>query len=174
MLSFLLRRRVAAAERTMDVPLDYMHHLVEVAPVAALKFSLVTPMAYHRKALPVTAFHVAHLAASRAEDCGTCVQIAVNQARREGVPSSMIQAVLDGRPDDLPPMLADVYHFARAVLAGADAADELYTLRERVRAHYGEEALAELALKLATARVFPAVKRTLGYADRCLRVEVPA
>jgi hypothetical protein len=66
--------------------------------------------------------------------------------------------------------LADVYHFAESVVSGGE--DE--TLRERVRQHYGDEALIELGLGMAVARTFPLVKRTIGYAKSCslMKIEI--
>ncbi|HEV3121276.1 MAG TPA: hypothetical protein VGY53_05215, partial [Isosphaeraceae bacterium] len=78
-------------------------------------------------------------------------------------------AVLDRRLDDLPDDLAEVYRFTEAVLErnGQDG-----PLRERMREHYGEEGLVELALAIASCRVFPATKWAMGYAVSCERVEV--
>ena len=45
-------------------------------------------------------------------------------------------------------------------------------LRESLREQYGDEALVELAMGIARARVFPTVKRALGYATSCALVEV--
>lgn len=42
----------------------------------------------------------------------------------------------------------------------------------RLRERYGEEGLVELALAIASARVFPVTKRALGYALSCSKVEV--
>jgi hypothetical protein len=66
--------------------------------------------------------------------------------------------------------LADVYHFAETVVAGGD--DE--TLRQRIREHYGDEALIEMGLAMAVGQTFPVVKRTLGFAKSCslIRVEI--
>jgi hypothetical protein len=45
-------------------------------------------------------------------------------------------------------------------------------LRESLRARLGEEALIELSFAIAAARVFPTVKRGLGYATSCALVEL--
>ncbi|HEX8181090.1 MAG TPA: hypothetical protein VF525_16200, partial [Pyrinomonadaceae bacterium] len=121
-----------------------------------------------RRRLPAAPYHVARLVATRHEDCGACVQIEVNLARKSHVPVAVLRAVLNDRADELPPDLADVYHFARAVVAAEDQPE----LRERLRAHYGAEAFVELALGIAAARVFPTTKRALGYATSCALVEV--
>jgi alkylhydroperoxidase family enzyme len=112
---------------------------------------------------------VARLVATRDEDCGTCVQIEVNLAKKDGVSLAVIQAVLDSRPDDLPEELSDVYHFAEEVVT-ATGGEAPY--RERIRRRYGEEALVELAMTMAACRVFPITKRALGYAQSCSAVSV--
>jgi hypothetical protein len=97
------------------------------------------------------------------------VQIAVNQAKKAGVPADTIRAVLDGRLDDLPEDLRDAYRFADAVVR---ASGDEGPFRERIRQRYGDEGLIELALAIASCRVFPTVKRALGYAVSCSTVPV--
>jgi hypothetical protein len=88
----------------------------------------------------------------------------VNLARREGVPHEVLRAVLSQHIEDLPEALADVARFAWAVAEGVESSEEL---RERVRTRYGDEGLIELALATASVRVYPAVKRALGFAGGC-------
>ena len=57
--------------------------------------------------------------AARHEDCGTCVQIEVNMAKRDRVPPQVIRAAADARPEDLPSDLADVYQLALAVVTAS-------------------------------------------------------
>lgn len=165
----VIETRIAAAEKKLGVPADYMRHILQVSLRAFFKFVKIMPLAEYRRTCPVDAFHVARLVATRDEDCGTCVQIEVNLARQDSVSPDVLKAVLDSRPDDLPPELADVYHFAEEVVT-ASGAEEPF--REKVRRHYGEEALVELAMTMAACRVFPIAKRALGYAKSCSQVEV--
>ena len=72
-------------------------------------------------------------------------------------------------PDALPEDLADVYHFTAAVVR---ATGDEESLRQRIRYRYGEDGLVELALAIASARVFPITKRALGYAKSCALVQV--
>jgi len=155
-------------ERKLGVSIDYCRLMANVSMRAFLKYAKLASVAEYRRALPADASHVARLVAVRDEDCGTCVQIGVNLARHDGVSPEILRAVLSRRPDQLPPQLADVYRFAESVVTAADD-DEL---RQRVRSHYGDEALVELAIALAAARTFPIVKRTLGYAKSCSLVQV--
>ena len=169
MIRRLILKRLDKEERSLGESVEYLRHLLRTSLPAFFKFALFTPLAQHRRKLPPAPYRVARIVATRDEDCGTCVQIEVNLARQEGVPAAVIRAVLNHRPDDLPPALADVYRFARSVVEASGGDEEL---RERVRARYGEEGLVELALGIAAARVFPVVKRALGYATSCALVEV--
>ena len=100
--------------------------------------------------------------------CGPCVQTAVNLAKADGVPADVLRAVLDRRVNDLPEPLRDVYRFAEAVV---EVSGEEEPYRARLRQVFGEAALCELALAIATCRLFPTVKRALGYATSCSLVQ---
>jgi alkylhydroperoxidase family enzyme len=169
MIRWVIEKRISAAERKLGVPADYMRHILRTSLGAFFKFVKIMPLAEYRRACPREAFHVARLVATRDEDCGTCVQIEVNLARHDAVPAGVLEAVLASRPDDLPAQLADVYHFAQEVVT-ASGAEGPY--RERIRRHYGEAALVELAMTMAACRVFPITKRALGYAKSCSQVHV--
>lgn len=169
MLRRLILKQLAAEERKLGGSLDYLRHVARTSLPAFFKFALFTPLAAHRRKLPPDAYHVARLVATQHEDCGTCVQIEVNLALRQGIAPEVLRAAVKRRPDELPAALADVYRFAQAVVEAGGAEDEW---RERVRAHYGEEALVEMALDIAAARVFPTTKRALGYATSCALVNV--
>jgi alkylhydroperoxidase family enzyme len=169
MIRKLILKRLDKEERSLGESLDYVRHLVRTSLPAFFKFALFTPLSQHRRKLPPAPYRVARIVATRDEDCGTCVQIEVNLARKDGVPADVIRAVLNNRPEDLTRELADVYHFAKSVVEASGGEEEL---RERMRQTYGEQGLVELALGIAAARVFPVTKRALGYATSCALVKV--
>ncbi|HXY35993.1 MAG TPA: hypothetical protein VEI07_17285 [Planctomycetaceae bacterium] len=154
---------VDSFEKQSGVSAEYCRWMANASPRVFLKFGKLGKLAQYRRALPADASAVAHLVAARSEDCGPCVQIGINLALRDGVSKDILRAVYDRQPDRLPPNLADVYHFAESVVSGGE--DE--TLRQRIRDHYGDEALIEMGLGMAVARTFPLVKRTIGYAKSC-------
>ncbi|HLL72722.1 MAG TPA: hypothetical protein VK363_14865 [Pyrinomonadaceae bacterium] len=168
---FILKRLDTEERRLGGVSIDYLRHIARTSLPAFFKFALFTPLAAHRRSLPADAYHVARIVATQHEDCGTCVQIEVNLARAHGVSADVLRAAVRRRPEELPAELVVVYRFALSVVEAEGAEGEW---RERVRAHYGEEALVEMALAIAAARVFPTTKRALGYATSCalVRVEV--
>lgn len=168
MISWFINRQITKAERDLGVPLDYARWIARVSLPATMRMAKFTKL-LHTGRGPTTAVHVASLVGSMAEDCGSCVQIGVNLARKAGVSPEILQAVVRRTPEALPEQLADVYRFADAVTAGSPEQDDY---RERVRQHFGDEGLVEIALAVALHRVFPTLKRGLGFAKSCSLVPV--
>lgn len=71
--------------------------------------------------------------------------------------------------DIFPPALLDVHWHATDVCRG-EAFDEARLAR--LRQTYGAERVVELALCIAGARIYPALKRGLGRAQHCERVQL--
>ncbi len=171
MLRALIHRILDSEEKKLGESVDYIRHVVDTSPGAFFRFAAVMPMANARKVLPVDAWFVAQTVASQDEDCGTCLQITLNLARKARVAPEVLRAVVEGRADDLPDDMADIYRFTAGVVASNGEDD---ALRETLRRRYGDRGLIELAYAIASARVPPIVKRTLGYAKSCslMRVNV--
>jgi alkylhydroperoxidase family enzyme len=171
----MLQRITEAQLRRQEVrlgagALDYLRHLLRVAPGTFWAFVRGQPLLQHRRLVPAAPYHIARIAATQVEDCGTCVQIAVNLARHAGVAPALLRAAVAGEADQLPADLAAVYYFAKAV-ARADA-DGVEHWRPAVQRSLGEGGLGELALAIAAAGIFPTVKRALGFATSCALVQV--
>ena len=171
MLRWIIGKKLNAVERDLGESADYLRFMVGASLPSFLKFTKVLAVAEHRRKLPIDAHHVARIVATRDEDCGTCVRIEIRLAKKAGVPIDVVRAVVERAPERLPERLADVYRFTESVVT---ARYDEAPLRERIRAAYGDAALVELALAIAACRVFPIVKRTLGFAASCARVDVGA
>jgi alkylhydroperoxidase family enzyme len=162
-------RIVGAIERRTGTSADYLRELASSSKGAFRKFCLFLPLAGHRRAATAEQRWVAALTATVAEDCGSCVQAVVNQARADGVSAAVLRAVIEGRPAELPAILAEVHGFAAAVARAApDAGERAKALKARL----GPTAQAEIAVAIASARVFPTLKRGLGHAVSCSEIEV--
>jgi len=169
MLRRLILGRIAAAEKAFGVPLDYCRFIVRTSLRASMKFAKFLAVDEYRRVLPAGPCYVARIVALQHDDCGTCVQMAVNQAKKAGVSAEVLRATLDGRLDDLSEELRNAYRFAEAVVKSSG---EEGPFRERIRQKYGDEGLIEMALAIASCRTFPTVKRALGYAVSCSKVAV--
>ncbi len=162
---------IARQETALGAPLGYLRTVADASAAAFVKLGAFAPLAGHRKAMPPTVWHLARLAATEVQDCGTCVQIVVNQARADGVPASILQGVLAGDETRLDDAERLALRYGRAIASREDAR----TVVGEVRDWFGQEILVELALAVATAQVFPILKRGLGQDLACalVTVEVP-
>ena len=163
MISRLFESAIAKREQALGVTLDYLREIAQVSKTGFLKLALLGPLGNHRKRLPKAAFHLARIVATREEDCGACVQIAVNLAHQDGVPLQYLRATLERHYGELPELLQEVCEFAESVSKGWDCPDARAQVKERL----GAEGLAELAFAIAAARVFPTIKRAMGHAQSC-------
>ena len=169
MIAALVEQKLAKSEREMGENLDFVRDIYHASPKAFLKFTQFIPLTRHRKQAPPAAYFIARLVAVQAEDCGPCVQTAVNQALEAGVPRELVAAALAGDDATLGPKLSRVRRFAIAVARLDPTAEEL---RLELVQDYGQAAMVEIAICIATVRVFPALKRGLGRAQSCSQVLV--
>ena len=77
--------------------------------------------------------------------------------------------LIEGYRDSLDSETCLVTEFARAAL---DDLPEQERLSSEVRAAFGERALVEISLAIATPRVFPTLKRSLGSGVSCRAISV--
>lgn len=165
----LVRRVQREAERKLRVPADYLGRLGDTSFTGFLKFLMFLPVSQHRRDARAELLSAARIVATQHEDCGPCVQIAVNVALSARIDPTVIRAVLDRNHGAMPPDVSLVVRFADGVLAkdGSEAAP-----RDEIVLRFGATVLSELSLAIATARVFPTLKRGLGYAQSCSLVKL--
>jgi hypothetical protein len=89
-------------------------------------------------------------------------------ALSEGVPKSIIRAIVARDFAQMGPDAALGVRLADATLSH-EPADEL---RAEALKRFGQQGLISLAYAIASARVYPTVKRVLGHAHTCERVTV--
>jgi AhpD family alkylhydroperoxidase len=171
MLQSILNGQITKAERELGVPLDYVRYVASVSYRSLWRLMKFTRLTQPRRSPYLEAQFVASIVAAQADDCGSCVQIGVNLARKAGMKRDVIRAVVDHQPERLSEELRDVYHFADAVLTNSAEQD---ALRGRVQEHFGSAGLVEISMAIAMYRVYPTLKRALGFATSCARVTVEA
>ena len=141
----------------------YMHELLEDSLGGFKAFQKFMPMSQYREKCPGDVYFTAKLMAMQEADCGSCLALNVKMAVEAGMSRKLVSGILNDQ-GELPEALEDVRNFARAV-ASAGSIDP--DLLERIRRRYGRTAVAELALAIASARIFPTLKRSFGYAQSC-------
>ncbi len=157
------------AERKLRVPADYIGRMGETSFSGFLKFLGFLPVAGHRRKADKAVAHAVKVVATQHEDCGPCVQIAVNAALDEGVEPQMIRALLKRDHDELPSDVSLAVRFAEGVLANDGSED---APRRQIESRLGSTVLTELCLGIATARVFPTIKRGMGFAKSCSLIDI--
>lgn len=169
MIKWLLRRRIAAFDRTWNYDSTYMRDLLDADPRALLAFGKVMRVARYHKDVPPAAYYAAKIVGTMAEDCGPCTQLAVDMAERAGVDPAIIRAVVAGDIEALPDDVALAAGFADASLRHATEADGL---RDAVLDCWGKRGLVSLAFAVTGARIFPTMKYAMGHGHACIRVTV--
>ncbi len=164
MIARVVEQNIARQEKQLGESMDYLRDIAAASPAAFLKFGAFAPLSRHRGAASREALAVARLVATRSEDCGPCLQLVANFALAEGVAPEVVRAALDGNVEALPAPLDDIHCFAVAVTRQEPRAT---VLSEELTGKLGRAVVVDLALAIASVRVFPTVKRALGYAQSC-------
>lgn len=168
MLKQLIHGLIGRFERQFGYDAAYLHEIAEASRPAFRTMWAATRMSQHRESLPKDVWYVAKLAAARAEDCGPCTQLVVNMALKAGVAPATVESALAEDMKTLPSDCRLVLRFTQAMIAN-EPADEM---RADIRARWGERGLITIAYAIAGSRIFPQVKRVLGHAHACVRVDV--
>jgi len=154
---------IARAERMTGEDAAWMRDVSALGRRAFYRLLGFYRFANFRRAAPGGMAMLARLGAVMAEDCGPCTRIVARLAKRSGVAAEELRAALAGGGD----LTGDAdlaYRFGRAIASGDPEAD---TLGEAIEARHSRKVRTELTIGAATARVYPAIKRGLGYARTC-------
>lgn len=147
---------------------NYIQEFLHNSPQGYAKLHDFLPLAAHREFLPLDTYWVAKLGASQVADCGECLQLSVRMALEAGVDPQLVRACIHGG-SGLPEDLKDVFDFA-AGLANYRPTDPL--LQERIKDQLDKSQRTELGVCVASAAMFPTIKRALGYAQSCSLMEI--
>lgn len=145
----------------------YVDDLANAGGFLTEKFQHGMVLVGHRHHASAAQFHMACLGSTRAEDCGPCVETVRNYAIAEGVAADRIDNALLGKPDSSDDALA--YDFGAAIASGDIG--QASQLGDQIEERFGRHVRTELAVGAASGRLFPALKRGLGYASQC---KIPA
>jgi hypothetical protein len=168
MLRSYFHTQIKKLEKRFGYDGTYMHEILDASPRAFWKFGLFQVMSSHRESISREAWYAARITAARHEDCGPCTQLVVDMALREGIEKSVLRAIVARDFSQMGPDAALGVRITDATLAHQPADD----LRAEALKRFGQKGLISLAYAIASARVYPTVKRVLGHAHTCERVTV--
>ena len=169
MFRFIIRHMIKKFGKRYDYEVDYILHMLEVAPDVMNAFNALSKLSSYRKKAPVNALMAARLLGVLEEDCGPCVQLSSDMAREAGMAPEQVEAVLTGDQEAMSSDTALGYRYAVAILNGSP---DQFAAREAVRQAHGEAAVVELTLAMQVNRLFPMIKQGLGYGKSCSRVRI--
>lgn len=169
MLKRWIHRQIAKLERSYRYDATYLHEVTEASVPAFVKFALFQSMSTHRQSVPKEAWFAARMAGTLSEDCGPCTQLVVDEALRQKVSPLTIAAPLRGDIDEAGEDAALGFRYGMAV---AKNEPEAVLLAEEAERRYGKRRLVSLAYAVASARVYPTLKRGLGHGAACTKITV--
>jgi len=168
MIRSLLNRMLGAFERRWNYDATYLKRIAAASPSAAIRFQLSHHPKPSADLMPLEIYHTARLAAVLHEDCGPCTQLMLDMALEDGVPEHVLKALIEGRPQDAGPEIAMVWDYVADVSRGENAEEPAARISER----WSERGLVVLLFAAAEARTYPFLKRGLGLARECTRLQV--
>lgn len=148
---------------------SYMSYIADTSAWAGLRLSMLPFYSQFRG--PKEAQNVwagAMLGSTLDGDCGPCVQLIVDMALEAGVPANKITACLQGDAT----AAGDVglgFRFSRAAIADAP---ELDSLRKEIEVRFGAIAVTAASFAASSGRIYPVLKRGIGFGQICSRVKV--
>ena len=169
MFDWLLRRQIADFEKHYDYDMGYAHRMLRASRGGFWRFMLFSRLAQYRDGVPPAPYFAARISTAQHEDCGPCTQLVVRMAEEAGVAASTLRALVARDYAALDADTALAARHAEAVLTHAADADALHAC---VRERFGERGVMTLALAIAWTRVYPTLKRGLGTAHACTRIEI--
>jgi hypothetical protein len=169
MLKALIEYALRRGEKQTGENAEFVREMYAAAPGGFWRFAMFMPMSRYRKTVPVEALAVAGIAAVHAEDCGPCLQTTVNLSTAKGVSPDILRAAVTRDLAGMDERTRTAFEFAEAIVARDIRSEEL---RPLIELWWGKAGFVELSLVIASARVFPTVKRTMGHAQACSRVVI--
>lgn len=169
MLTWLIKKRLDAFQRTYGYDVSYTRELLDVDSRAFWAFVKTQGMEKYRRDVPAHVYYAVKLTGTIAEDCGPCTQLGVAMAIEQGVTPLVLASILRGDVTAMSDEVALGVKFARACMAHDLEAD---TYRDEIVKRWGKRALVTLAFGLTMARVYPTMKYALGFGKACSRVVV--
>ena len=167
MIGFFLKRSIRRFAARYNYDAGHMEHVTNISTSAGLRLSAL--QAYSGYSGPKEARDVwagAMLASTLEGDCGPCVQLVFDMAIEAQVPADQLILCLQGMADNAGEVGLG-FRFARAAIADTSELDDL---RREIQDRYGASAVIAASFAASSGRVYPVLKRGLGFAHTCSNV----
>ena len=152
-----------------DYDTSYMKEMLKENPEAYATFEAFLPMANFVKNTPKEVLYVVKLTSMKNEDCGACLQLNVDMAVEAGVEKEIIKEVVFNEGKNLSSTLKEVYDFTLLVANNQSIDTILY---DKITTTYSKDILVEISLAIASAKIFPTIKRVLNDFRSCSMIQI--
>jgi len=169
MIRWLLHRMISAFEKAAHYDATYWHEITDVSRSASARLALLPLISQYKGDVPAALWYGAGIASAMDGDCGPCTQLMVDGAVVDGVSKTDIAALLSGNLENASDDAALGYRMGKAAIEDSANAD---MLREQIIIRHGKPALVAVAYVASTARVYPVLKRTLGFGAVCQKINL--
>ena len=170
MLKWLIKRQLQAFGRRWGYDTSYMNEIVDEAGVSAvMPLQALGKLSAYRKNVSADAYAGATLTASKAADCGPCLQLGVKMAEAEGVKAQTIRAILERDYAKCPKETLLGIELALGTIARDGSGEEA---RAEIVRRWGRAGLVSLAYGIIAAQSYPTFKYAIGHGHACVRVRV--
>lgn len=169
MIRSFLQRGIRRFEKRYDYDAGYMKYVVDASTSAGLRLSALQFFAHYtgpRRAHYVWAGAV--LGSTLEGDCGPCVQLVLDMAIEGGVPEDQLALCMQGLANQESEVGLG-FLFAQAAIK--DTLD-LEPLRQKIESRYGAEAVVAVSFAASSGRIYPVLKRGLGFGQTCTKVRI--
>lgn len=148
------------AEARLGVALPHVREIADAGLGLLRRYNRIFGVLDPVDHLPAEAHAAARLRGALAAGCGDGVAAEIALARRAGLASATIDAILRADPD-LPAPLPAVIRLSDAVVR--DRTDDAEA-RAEVRRFHGQRGLIELSFAMNGAALLPGIRRAMGHA----------
>lgn len=170
MFTRFVRRQLERFERRWQYDASYMREVLDEGGIGALlPMQTLQKLGAYRKDVSPEVHYAAGLAATRAADCGPCMQLGVRMAEAQGVSSEVLRAIVAG---DRQAMSADVRLAYDLACATASRDASCTELSRQARRRWGARGLMSLAYAMVLGQSYPTIKYALGHGHACERITV--
>lgn len=169
MIQTILRSSIRRFAKKYNYDADFMVHVVDASTIAGLRLSALPVYGGFRgPKVSQDVWNGALLGSTQEGDCGPCVQVIVDMALEVGTPAGQLASCLRGESH----AAGDVglgYQFARAAIAGGP---DLEDLRDQIDQRFGVTAVIAASIAASYGRVYPVLKRGLGFGQTCTSIVI--
>ncbi len=152
-----------------DYDVSYMLYLLEHSEHGFKALNQITDFHANLEHIPTDAAFTAKLMGLKQEDCGPCLQLTIHMASEANVSANQIVAVLKDNTEAMNEDVLVAYQFAASALTQSPAAEQH---RQAVLDRWSDAGLIDLTLALHSVRLYPQLKRTLGFDSICHQLQV--